>query len=55
MKIIETLKRYMMALIFLLVVVLLMLLGTMGVTSFGNKMVKDIDIEMNPRGEQLNK
>ena len=44
-----------MALVFLVVVVVLMLLGTMAVMSFGNKMVKDIGIEMKPRGEDMTK
>ena len=48
-------KRYAMALVFLLLVVLLMLLGTMGVMSFGNSMVKDIGVEMKPRGEDMTK
>lgn len=52
---IAVLKRYAMALVFLLIVVLLMLLGTMGVMSFGNSMVKDIGIEMKPRGEDMTK
>lgn len=52
---IDILKRYSMAFIFLFVVILLMLVGTLGVMSFGNKMVNDIGLEMNPRGEELNK
>ena len=52
---IDILKRYSMALIFLVVVVVLMLVGTLGVMSFGNKMVNDIGLEMKPRGEELNK
>lgn len=52
---IEILKRYTMALIFLLVVVVLMLVGTFGVMSFGNKMVNDIGLDMKPRGEELNR
>ena len=43
-----------MALIFLLVVTFLMILGTMGVTKFGNKMFEGIDNqEMAPRGEEV--
>ena len=49
------LKRYSMALIFLFLVVALMLAGTMGVMSFGNNMVKDMGIEMKPRGEDVTK
>ena len=49
------LKRYGMALVFLLLVVFLMILGTMGVMSFGNSMVKDIGVEMKPRGEDMTK
>ena len=49
------LKRYSMAFIFLFVVVVLMLAGTMGVMSFGNSMVEDMGIEMKPRGEDVTK
>lgn len=52
---IDIIKRYSMALIFLFVVVVLMLIGTLAVMSFGNKMVHDIGLEMKPRGEELNK
>ena len=52
---IEVIKRYSMAIVFLIIVIVLMLVGTLGVMSFGNKMVNDIGIEMNPRGEELNK
>jgi hypothetical protein len=47
------LKRYGMALVFLLLVVFLMILGTMGVMSFGESMVKDIGVDMKPRGENV--
>ncbi|WP_294960376.1 hypothetical protein [Sulfurimonas sp.] len=50
------LKRYSMAFVFLLLVVVLMLIGTMGVMSFGDKMLHDTGIEtqaMKPRGEDL--
>ena len=50
-----TLKRYSMALFFLIIVIALMLLGTLGVMSFGDKMVKEMGIEMKPRGENINK
>ena len=52
---IAILKRYSIALVFLLLVVFLMLLGTMGVMSFGDSMVKDIGVEMKPRGEDITK
>jgi len=52
---IAILKRYGMALVFLLSIVFLMILGTWGVTLFGEKMFEDSDIEMHPRGESLNK
>lgn len=51
---IAVLKRYGMALVFLLLVIFLMILGTMGVMSFGDSMVKDIGVEMKPRGEKVN-
>ncbi|MDD5372946.1 MAG: hypothetical protein PHO62_05930 [Sulfurimonas sp.] len=49
------LKRYALAIFFLLLVSFLMLLGTMGVKSFGEKMIEDTGIEMKPRGENLTK
>jgi len=52
---IEILKRYSMALIFLFLVVFLMLIGTMGVTMFGESMMENTDdIHMKPRGEKVN-
>ncbi len=50
----EILKRYSMAFIFLSLVVFLMLLGTLGVMSFGNKMLEDIGGDMKPRGVHIN-
>ncbi len=50
----ETLKRYGMALIFLFLVILLMILGTWGVKTFGDKMFENTDISIQPRGEHLN-
>ncbi len=47
------LKRYGMALLFLFLVVILMLLGTMGVTMLGEKMIEDTGDQMKPRGEKL--
>ncbi len=52
---ISVLKRYGMALFFLLLVIFLMILGTMGVMNFGNSMVNDIGVEMKPRGENITK
>jgi len=51
----EILKRYSMALVFLFLVIVLMIAGTMGVMKFGDKMIKDTGLEMKPRGERLNK
>jgi hypothetical protein len=48
-------KRYAMAFFFLLLVSVLMVLGTWGVRSFGEKMFEDTGIEMKPRGENLTK
>ncbi|MBU1657594.1 hypothetical protein KKG72_00900 [bacterium] len=48
------LKRYMMAFFFLLIVIVLMLIGTLGVKSFGDKMFKDSGINMEPRGQRIN-
>jgi ABC-type enterobactin transport system permease subunit len=47
------LKRYSMAFVFLLLMVILMLAATMGVMSFGDSMVQEMGIEMKPRGEDL--
>ncbi len=44
-----------MAIVFLLVVIVLMLLSTMAVMSFGDKMVEEMGIEMKPRGEDMTK
>ncbi len=49
------LKRYALAIFFLIFISVLMLLGTMGVKSFGDKMFQDTGIEMKPRGERLTK
>ena len=50
-----TLKRYSLALFFLLLIVGLMILSTMGVKSFSDKMVRDANIQdvSKPRGEHL--
>lgn len=52
---IAILKRYSMAIVFLLVVIVLMLLSTMAVMSLGDKMVEEMGIEMKPRGEDMTK
>jgi multisubunit Na+/H+ antiporter MnhG subunit len=47
-------KRFSMALVFLFLVVFLMILGTLGVTKFGDKMYEDINTQkMTPRGEKV--
>ena len=53
-KMLIILKQYSMALLFLLLVILLMLIGTLGVKSFGDKMLEDTDMKMTPVGESLN-
>jgi len=47
------LKRYSMAAVFLLLVVFLMVIGTLAVTKFGNKMIEDTGVQMKPRGEEI--
>lgn len=47
-------KRYSIALFFLLLVAGLMILGTMGVKQFGDKMLESTDTQMKPRGEKVN-
>ena len=49
----SSLKRYGVALLFLLLVILLMLAGTLGVTSFGEKMFEDANITIKPEGERI--
>lgn len=51
----EIIKRYSVALFLLIFVSLLMLIGTMGVTMFGEKMFKDTGVDIKPRGERLTK
>ena len=48
------LKRYSLALVFLILVIFLMLLGTLGVKTFGDKMLEDTGVEMKPRGQKVN-
>ena len=49
----SVLKRYSLAFIFLFIVVILMVLGTLGVKTFGDKMLQDTGVEMKPRGEKI--
>lgn len=51
--VIEIFKRYSLALFFLIFVVLLMLLSTLGVKYLSDKMFEKTDVQMQPRGEQL--
>lgn len=48
-------KRYSMALVFLFLVIGLMLLATLGVENFGDHLLKDSHIQttMKPKGERL--
>ncbi len=46
-------KRYSMALLFLLLVIILMLIGTLGVKSFGDHLFKDANITIKPKGERI--
>ena len=50
---IEVLKRYSLAFVFLFVVIILMILGTLGVKTFGDKMLEDTGVTMKPRGEKV--
>jgi len=50
---ISRLKRYGMAVVFLFLVVILMLLGTLGVKDFGDQMFKDANITITPEGERI--
>jgi len=49
----NNLKRYGIALLFLFLVVFMMLLGTMGVKSFGDKMFQEANITIKPEGERI--
>jgi len=49
----SNLKRYSMALLFLSLVVLFMLLGTLAVKDFGEKMFEETNITMQPKGTKL--
>jgi flagellar biogenesis protein FliO len=48
-------KRFGVALLFLLAVIVLMLFGTYEVKKFGDSMLENTDVVIQPRGEQLNK
>jgi Na+-transporting methylmalonyl-CoA/oxaloacetate decarboxylase gamma subunit len=50
---INILKRYGMAMVFLFLVIFLMLMGTLAVESFGNKMFEDVNVDIKPRGEEI--
>ncbi|MFA6190990.1 MAG: hypothetical protein WC665_01430 [Sulfurimonas sp.] len=52
--IVEILKRYSMALLFLLLVIFLMLISTIAVENFGDKMAQDMGVQMKPEGEKIN-
>ena len=47
-------KRYLMAIVFLFLVVFLMLIGTFGVSQFADNMLEQTDkVHIQPRGEKL--
>jgi flagellar biogenesis protein FliO len=48
------LKRFGVALLFLFGVIALMLFGTYEVKKFGDNMLENTDVVIQPRGEQLN-
>lgn len=50
----QTIKQYSMALVFLFLVILLMLIATLGVKSFGDKMLESTDLKITPIGEKIN-
>lgn len=50
----SVLKRYGMAILFLLLVTILMVLGTLAVKNFGDNMFEEIEnADMTPRGEKV--
>jgi len=51
----NSIKRYGMALLFLFLVIGLMLLATLGVEDFGNHLLQDSNVQttMKPKGERL--
>lgn len=47
-------KRYALAIVFLVLIVLLMLAATLGVNSFAENMFEDVkEVQMKPRGEKI--
>ena len=48
------LKRYGAAAVFLFLVIFLMLIGTLGVKSFGDRMFEDANITIEPEGKEIN-
>lgn len=50
---IDIIKRYSLAFVFLFLVIFLMVIGTFAVTQFGDKLLEDTGVEMKPRGEKL--
>ena len=49
----SSIKRYSMAIVMLSIVIFLMLLGTLGVKSFGDSMFEDVNVTMTPKGERV--
>ena len=49
----NNLKRYWMAFVFLSLVIVLMLGGTLLVKSFGDNLFEEANITMKPRGERI--
>jgi hypothetical protein len=49
----NSLKRYALAFALLIFVIIMMLAGTLGVKSFGDKMFEDANITIHPEGERL--
>lgn len=50
---VQHLKRYMIALLFLLLVTFLMLIGTYGVKKFGDTMLENTDEKIQPVGTRI--
>ena len=51
---IAILKRYSMAILFLLFVIILMLVSTLGIERFGDKMLKDANITILSTSQKVN-
>ncbi len=49
----EHFKRYIVAFIILGAVIVMMLIGTLGVTLFEKKMFQDVNVTIKPRGEKI--